>query len=160
MRQRLEQKDCSKEQPAYALWWPREPLLRLFIMFLITTRRLIALESQLRHLRLRILIYSRICLIRHRLIRQFAWFVTFSLVPAEFLSFVYIFVRQFAQFVTSFYPWEAFCSANPPFAVSVLNSKNQGSLYENCCTSQFVYRIYTRCAKPDPTPHWENVESL
>ena len=30
--------------------------------------------------------YSRICLIRHRLIRQFAQFVTFSWVPAEFLS--------------------------------------------------------------------------
>jgi len=34
--------------------------------------------------------YSRICLIRHRLIRHF---VTFSSVPAEFLSFVYIYVR-------------------------------------------------------------------
>jgi len=28
-----------------------------------------------------------------------------------------------------------------------------GSLSENCCTSQFVYRIYTRGAKRDPTPH-------
>jgi len=30
---------------------------------------------------------------------------------------------------------------------------NQGSLSENCCTSQFVYRIYTRGAKRDPIPH-------
>jgi len=27
--------------------------------------------------------------------------------------------------------------------------KNQGSLSENRCTSQFVYRIYTRGAKRD-----------
>jgi len=28
---------------------------------------------------------------------------------------------------------------------------NWGSLSENCCTSQFVYRIYTRFeARPDP----------
>jgi len=26
---------------------------------------------------------------------------------------------------------------------------NWGSLSENCCTSQFVYRIYTRGAKRD-----------
>jgi len=25
---------------------------------------------------------------------------------------------------------------------------------------QFVYRIYTRCAKSDPTAHWKNAESL
>jgi len=31
---------------------------------------------------------------------------------------------------------------------------NQGSLSVNCCTSQFVYRIYTRSAKHDPTPRW------
>jgi len=51
-------------------------------------------------------------LILHRLIRQFAQFVTFSSVLAEFLSFVYISVRlidhgvirQFSQFVTSFCP--------------------------------------------------------
>jgi len=56
--------------------------------------------------------YSRICLIRHRLIRQFAQFFTFSSVPAEFLSFVYIavhlihhrLIRHIAEFVTSFYP--------------------------------------------------------
>jgi len=30
---------------------------------------------------------------------------------------------------------------------------NWGSLSENCCTSQFVYRTYTRGAKRDPTPH-------
>jgi len=67
--------------------------------------------------------YSRTCLIRYRLICQFAYVVTFSSVPAEFLSFVYISIRQFAQFVTSFYPLEAFCSANPSFAVSLLMSK-------------------------------------
>jgi len=52
-------------------------------------------------------------------------FVTFSSVPAEFLSFVYIsvrLIRQFAQFVTSFYPLEAFCSVNTSFAVSLLMS--------------------------------------
>jgi len=32
---------------------------------------------------------------------------------------------------------------------------NEGSLSENCCTSQFVYLIYTG-AKRDPIPHWEN----
>jgi len=37
---------------------------------------------------------------------------------------------------------------------------NQGSLSENCYTSQFVYRIYTWGAKGDPTPHWENVEKF
>jgi len=37
---------------------------------------------------------------------------------------------------------------------------NQGSLSENCCTSLFVYRIYTRGAKRDPTPRWENVEKF
>jgi len=47
------------------------------------------------------------------------------------------------------------------FAVSLLMSKQlvhvgtqKGSLSENCCTSQFVYQIYTRGAKRDPTPHW------
>jgi len=30
---------------------------------------------------------------------------------------------------------------------------NQGSLSENCCPYKFVYRIYTRGAKHDPTPH-------
>jgi len=78
-------------------------------------------------------------------------------------------IRQFAQFVTSFDPLEAFCSANTSFAVSLLMSKqlvregmeaNWESLSENCCTSQFVYRIYTRGAKRDPTPHWENAGSL
>jgi len=63
--------------------------------------------------------YSGTRLIRHRLIRQFAEFVTFSSVPAESLFFVYISVRQFAQFVTSFYPLEAFCSSNSSFAVSL-----------------------------------------
>jgi len=37
---------------------------------------------------------------------------------------------------------------------------NWGSLSENFCISQFVYRIYTRGAKRDPTTHWENAESL
>ena len=67
--------------------------------------------------------YSRICLIRHRLIHQF---VTFSSVPAESLSIVYIsvhLIHQLAQFVTSFYPLEAFCSANTSFAVMLLMSK-------------------------------------
>jgi len=58
------------------------------------------------------LYYCRMCLILHRLIRQFAQFVTFSSVLAEFLSFVYISVRlidhgvigQFSQFITSFCP--------------------------------------------------------
>jgi len=31
---------------------------------------------------------------------------------------------------------------------------NQESLSENCCTSQFVYRIYTRGSNRDPTPDW------
>jgi len=78
-------------------------------------------------------------------------------------------IRQFAQFVTSFHPSEAFCSANTSFAVSLLMSKqlvrlrietNWGSLSENCCTSQFAFLIYTRGAKRDPTPRWENAESL
>jgi len=30
---------------------------------------------------------------------------------------------------------------------------NKGSLSKNCFTSQFVYRIYTRGSKRDPTPH-------
>jgi len=37
---------------------------------------------------------------------------------------------------------------------------NQRSLSENCCTLQFVYWIYTRGAKRDPTPHWENAEKF
>jgi len=44
-----------------------------------------------------------------------------------------------------------FCSSNSSFA---------GSSSENCCTSQFVYRVYTRGAKRDPTPHWENAEKF
>jgi len=35
---------------------------------------------------------------------------------------------------------------------------NWRSLSENCCTLQFVYRIYTRGSKRDPTPNWENAE--
>jgi len=71
-------------------------------------------------------------------------------------------IRRFAQFVTSFYPLEAFCSANTSFAVSLVMSEqlvgvgiqtNSGSSSENCCISQFVRRIYTRGAKRDPTPH-------
>ena len=69
------------------------------------------------------LYYSRTCLTRHRLIRQLAQIVTFSSVPAESLSFVYNSVRQFAQFVTSFYPLEEFCSANTASAVSLLMCK-------------------------------------
>jgi len=34
-------------------------------------------------------------------------------------------IRQFVQFVTYFYPSEAFCSANTSFAVSILMSKQQ-----------------------------------
>ena len=76
-------------------------------------------------------IYSRTCLIRHRLIRQFAQVATFLSVLAEFLSFAYILVRlirhglncQFAQFVTSFSPLEAFCSTITSFAVSLLMLK-------------------------------------
>jgi len=30
---------------------------------------------------------------------------------------------------------------------------NYRSLSENCCTLQFVYRIYTQGAKRDLTPH-------
>jgi len=37
---------------------------------------------------------------------------------------------------------------------------NQGSLSENCCTSQFLYRIYSWGAKRDPTPRWANVEKF
>jgi len=57
---------------------------------------------------------------------------------------------------------EAFCSVNMSFAVLLLMSKqlvrveiqkNQRFLCENCCNSQFVYRIYTRGAKRDATPH-------
>jgi len=69
--------------------------------------------------------YSRICLIRHCLIRQS---VTFS---AEILSFVYIsvglishrLIRKFVQLVTFFYPREAFCSAHTSIAVSLLMFK-------------------------------------
>jgi len=32
------------------------------------------------------------------------------------------------------------------------------SLSEICCTSQFVYRIYTRGAKHDPTPHCKSLK--
>jgi len=41
-------------------------------------------------------------------------------------------------------------------------SKKLRTLSENCCTSQFVYRICTRGAKRDPTAHslLENVGSL
>jgi len=35
---------------------------------------------------------------------------------------------------------------------------NEGRLSENCCTLQFVYRIYTQGGKCDLTPCWENVE--
>jgi len=41
-------------------------------------------------------------------------------------SFVYIsvhLIRQFVQFVTFFYPLDAFCLANASFAVSLLMSK-------------------------------------
>jgi len=80
-------------------------------------------------------------------------------------------ICQFPHFVTCFYPLEAFCSANTSFAVSLLMSKQlvgylwefkqtKNPLSENCCTLQFVYRIYTRGAKRYPTPHWENAESL
>ena len=37
---------------------------------------------------------------------------------------------------------------------------NWGSLSENCCTSQFAYRIYVQGSKRDPTPHWENAEKF
>jgi len=100
------------------------------------------------------------------------------------LSFVYISVHliqhhlicQFAQFVISFIALtnlEAFCLANMSFPVLLLMSKqlvhvglqtNKGSLSENCCTSQFVYRIhtlylYTRCkARPD-TPFYSTAEN-
>jgi len=37
--------------------------------------------------------YSRTCLICHRLSREFAQLVTFSSIPEEFLSVVYISVR-------------------------------------------------------------------
>jgi len=68
---------------------------------------------------------------RHRLICHFAQFVTFSSVPAESLFFVHIsarlirycLFRQFAQFVTSIYSLETFCSANTSFAVSLSMSK-------------------------------------
>jgi len=30
----------------------------------------------------------------------------------------------------------------------------------NCCTLQFVSRIYTRGAKRNSTPHWKNVENF
>jgi len=35
-----------------------------------------------------------------------------------------------------------------------------GSLSENCRTSQFGYRIYTRGANRDSTAHWENAEKF
>jgi len=71
------------------------------------------------------------CLIRHRLIRQFAQFVTFSSVTAESLAFVCIsvrlirrcIIRQFSQFITSFYTLAAFCPTNTSFAVSLLMFK-------------------------------------
>jgi len=42
--------------------------------------------------------YSRTCLFRHHLIRQFVQFITYLLVPAEFLSFVYVSVHLICQF--------------------------------------------------------------
>jgi len=108
--------------------------------------------------------YRGICLIRHRLIRQF---VTFS----SAVSFVYIsvhlsghrLIRQFAQFVTSFYPFEAFCSSNTLFAVSLLMFKQ---LIQQVWNSNklriFVRELLhlaiclpnlTRGAKRDLTPH-------
>jgi len=41
------------------------------------------------------------------------------------IPFVYISVCQFAQFVTTFYPWEAFCLANTSFAVLLLMFEQQ-----------------------------------
>jgi len=61
-------------------------------------------------------LYSRVCLISHRLIR-------YIFVGPGRISFVYISGRQFAQFLTSFYPLEAFCSATMSFAVSRLMFK-------------------------------------
>jgi len=121
-------------------WWmKRDRSLTHFIFLKSISYRLFATS------------YSRICLIRQ--------FVTFSSVPAKSPSFVFIsvhlirhrLIRQFAQFVTSFYPLEALCSANTSFVISLLMSKQSVhvEISENCCTSQFVYRIYARGAKRD-----------
>jgi len=56
----------------------------------------------------------------------FRQFVTFSSVPGRIAIFCVHFcglICQFAQFVTSFCPLEAFCSANTLFTVSFLMSK-------------------------------------
>jgi len=67
-------------------------------------------------------------------------------------------ICQYAQLVSSFYPWVAFCSTNASFAVSLLMlvasltclgiPTNFGSLSEKTSTSQVVFRG----AKRDPTP--------
>jgi len=89
----------------------RTPMQTAVLMWPTSSRMCMVVHFRtLQHL------YSRICLIRHRLIRQFAQFLTFSLVPAELLSFVHIsvrlirhrLIRQFAQFVASFYPEKRF----------------------------------------------------
>jgi len=45
------------------------------------------------------------------------------------------------------------------FSTRVGIQTNWGSSSENCCTSQFVYRIYAGGTKRDQTPHRKNVES-
>ena len=79
-------------------------------------------------------------------------------------------IRQFAQFVTSFYPLEKFCSANTSFAVSLLMSEQLEcvgiqtiikDLYLRIVAPhEFVYGSFTPGAKRNPTFHWENVGSL
>jgi len=64
--------------------------------------------------------YNRNCLIRHRLICQFTEFVLFC---RSCQNSYLLCTFQFAQFVTSFYPLEAFCSTNTSFAVWLLMSK-------------------------------------
>jgi len=112
------------------------------------------------------LFFSRLC----RIHRRYIWTFFISEKNTPHICWVQSSrIRQFAQFVTSFYPREAFCSFNSSVAVSLLMSKqlvrvgiqtNERSLSENCCTSQFFYRIYTRGAELTRLPIERTRESL
>ena len=99
--------------------------------------------------------YSRICLIRLRLFGQFAQFVTFSSVPAKFLSFTCIpdrlirhrLIRHFAEFVTYLNPRETFCLSYSSFAYSI-QFKTSGHSF--CFVAQQCLHVLARmCARLD-----------
>ena len=100
-------------------------------------------------------LYSRICLIRLRLFGQFAQFVTFSSVPAKFLSFTCIpdrlirhrLIRHFAEFVTYLNPRETFCLSYSSFAYSI-QFKTSGHSF--CFVAQQCLHVLARmCARLD-----------